>query len=195
MKIIAVTGGIGSGKSTVSAEFAALGAEVISADAVSHEIMLPGKNAYEAVVKLFGREILDSNDEIDRVRLADIVFSDAEKLNSLNSVTHRLIYEEIQRRIDSSEASTVCLEIPLLFSAKCPISIDASIAVTADKEIRLERVIVRDGCTAEQALVRMAKQLPDEYLAAHADFVIENNGDIEALKIKTAEIWQSLGLK
>lgn len=195
MKIIAVTGGIGSGKSTVSAEFAALGAEVISADAVSHEIMLPGKNAYEAVVKLFGREILDSNDEIDRVRLADIVFSDAEKLNSLNSVTHRLIYEEIQRRIDSSEASTVCLEIPLLFSAKCPISIDASIAVTADKEIRLERVIVRDGCTAEQALARMAKQLPDEYLAAHADFVIENNGDIEALKIKTAEIWQSLGLK
>ena len=195
MKIIAVTGGIGSGKSTVSAEFAALGAEVISADAVSHEIMLPGKNAYEAVVKLFGREILDSNDEIDRVRLADIVFSDAEKLNSLNSVTHRLIYEEIQRRIDSSEASTVCLEIPLLFIAKCPISIDASIAVTADKEIRLARVIVRDGCTAEQALVRMAKQLPDEYLAAHADFVIENNGDIEALKIKTAEIWQSLGLK
>ena len=144
MKIIAVTGGIGSGKSTVSAEFAALGAEVISADAVSHEIMLPGKNAYEAVVKLFGREILDSNDEIDRVRLADIVFSDAEKLNSLNSVTHRLIYEEIQRRIDSSEASTVCLEIPLLFSTKCPISIDASIAVTADKEIRLARVIVRD---------------------------------------------------
>ena len=115
MKIIAVTGGIGSGKSTVSAEFAALGAKVISADAVSHEIMLPGGSAYEAVVELFGSEILNTNGEIERAQLADIVFSDAEKLNSLNSVTHRLIYEEIQRRIDSSAASTVCLEIPLLF--------------------------------------------------------------------------------
>ncbi|MGN0178924.1 MAG: dephospho-CoA kinase [Monoglobaceae bacterium] len=195
MKIIAVTGGIGSGKSTVSGEFAALGAEMISADAVSHEIMLPGGSAYEAVVELFGCEILDTNGEIDRARLAEIVFSDADKLNLLNTVTHRLIYEEIQRRIDSSAANTVCLEIPLLFSAKCPISIDASIAVTADKEIRLSRVIKRDGCTKEQALSRMARQLSDEELAARADFVIENNGDIEALKIKTAEIWRSLGLK
>lgn len=195
MKIIAVTGGIGSGKSTVSGEFAALGAEMISADAVSHEIMMPGRCAYDAVIELFGREILDANGEINRARLAEIVFSDTDKLNLLNTVTHRLIYEEMQKKINSATASTVCLEIPLLFSAKCPISIDASIAVTADKEIRLSRVITRDGCTKEQVLSRMARQLSDEELAVRADFVIENNGDIEALKIKTAEIWQSLGLK
>ena len=99
MKVIAVTGGIGSGKSTVTNEFARLGARTISADSVAHENMARGGCAYDEIVGAFGSEIVGENGEINRARLADIVFSDDKKLALLNSITHRRVYDSIKRKI------------------------------------------------------------------------------------------------
>ena len=192
MKVVAITGGIGSGKSVVLDAFKDLGADVYSADAISHSIMLRGGLAYCDVLECFGDEILDDNREIDRKKLGDIVFSDKEKLEKLNEITHSKIYEELIRLAEASKCDIVCLEIPLLFSAKCPIKLDLSIGVVADEEIRLKRVMDRDLCTYEQAKARMKKQLPDSEIISRADCVIYNNGNIDEVRDKAREIYKTL---
>lgn len=195
MKIIAVTGGIGSGKSTVAKEFKNLGAVVISADEVSHLIMKKGGLAYNKVTEVFGDGILNADKEINRKSLAGIVFNDKDKLILLNSITHSIIYkvmaEEVKKAKDADK-DVVCLEIPLLFNDKCPIDYDMSIAVVADKEIRINRVINRDNCTRSEAESRMAKQLTDDKLKEYADCVVENNGDLAKLKKSVKEIYDRL---
>lgn len=192
MKVVALTGGIGSGKSTVLEEFKKLGAEIISCDEISHRIMLRGGIAYDEVVSSFGTEILDNNGEINRKILADIVFSNKNKLNLLNTIMHRLIYSEINLLIKKSCAKVICVEIPLLFTAKCPIHLDLKIAVTASRDIRIERVIKRDQCSIKQVEDRMANQISDEEISRKADYVIENTGDLETLKACVAELYYSL---
>lgn len=192
MKVIALTGGIGSGKSTVAAEFAKLGAEVIDSDKISYEIMLPEGSAYTEVVETFGGEILLDDEKINRKHLADIVFADNIKLKMLTDITHRLIYEEIQRRIDMSGAEVVCLEIPLLFTSECPVDINLKIAVVASCDIRLKRVVERDRCTEEQAKMRMAKQLSDEEMIRLSDCYIENSGDLEYLKEQVKIVYNKI---
>ncbi len=192
MKVIALAGGIGSGKSTVAAEFAKLGAEVIDSDKISYEIMLPGGSAYTEVVETFGGEILLDDEKINRKHLADIVFADNIKLKMLTDITHRLIYEEIQRRIDMSGAEVVCLEIPLLFTSECPVDINLKIAVVASCDIRLKRVVERDRCTEEQAKMRMAKQLSDEEMIRLSDCYIENSGDLEYLKEQVKIVYNKI---
>ena len=192
MKIIALTGGIGSGKSSALLEFQKLGAEIIDSDKISHMLMMRGKAAYNEVVAEFGREILSENGEIDRKRLAEIVFSDEKKLKRLNEITHTLIYNEIKRRISESDADVVCIEIPLLFSSENPLDLDMKIAVVANRETRISRVISRDGCERQQAEARMNRQLSDDEMRRLADCVIENNGDIKALEKRVCEIYKSL---
>ncbi len=192
MKVVAVTGGIGSGKSLVLEAFADLGADVLSADDVSHRIMLKGGSAYNEVIDAFGQDILDENSEIDRKKLGAIVFSDKEKLELLNSISHRIIYKELEAFVEKSGKDLVCLEIPLLFSAKCPIHLDLTIGVSADEETRIERVVKRDNSTREQALARMRNQLSDEEIQTLADCVIFNNGNIDEVYDKVEEIYKSL---
>ena len=192
MKTIALTGGIGSGKSSALFEFQKLGAEIIDSDKISHMLMMRGGAAYNEVVAEFGREILGGDGEIDRKKLAKIVFSDEKKLKRLNKITHTLIYKEIKRRIFESTADVVCIEIPLLFSSENPLDFDMKVAVVADRETRISRVISRDRTTREQAEARMNKQLSDDEMRRLADCVIENNGDIKALVRRVREIYKSL---
>lgn len=192
MKCIALTGGIGAGKSAAAAEFARLGAELIDSDKISREIMLPGESAYNKVVAEFGNGILMQDGAINRKALGDIVFSDREKLKKLNSITHTQIYEEIKRGISVSEAEVVCVEIPLLFTTECPIELDMKIAVIASPETRIKRAMARDNVTLEQVEARMDKQLSDEEIKALADCVIENDGDIELLRKQVEAIYNRL---
>lgn len=189
MKLIALTGGIGSGKSTVLNEFKKLGAFIISCDEISHRIMLPGGSAYREVREAFGDVILTANGEIDRKKLASIVFSDNKKLEIINGITHRLIYSEIKKQTENVTAAVICVEIPLLFTTECPLDIDYRIAVIADDDIRIERVIKRDNVSCEDVKVRMEKQLSNDEMSKKADFVIENNGDMKALKERTEYIY------
>ena len=192
MKLIAVTGGIGAGKSVVSNEFKKLGAYVLDADKVSHEIMMPGGSAYNDVVKEFGEGILFPDKSINRKMLGDIVFADNDKLNKLNQIMHSRIYSEIEKRIKKSEAEVVCLEIPLLFTTKCPLELDMKIAVIAPIDVKIARVMERDNSSKEQVLARMGKQLSDEEFSALADVVIENDGNIEFLTAQVCDIYNSI---
>ena len=192
MKIIAVTGGIGSGKSTVSNEFKKLGAYVVDTDAISHEIMMRGYSAYDMVVAEFGNGILSDDLEIDRKRLADIVFNDKNKLETLNSIMHKEIYAELQRRIEASDSDIVCAEIPLLFTAKCPIEIDVKVVVSASDDVRIRRVMLRDNCSADKVKERMANQLSDSEMCKLADVVIVNNGDIDLVREQVKAVFDSL---
>lgn len=192
MKIIAVTGGIGSGKSTVSNEFKKLGAYVVDTDAISHEIMMRGYSAYDMVVAEFGNGILSDDLEIDRKRLADIVFNDKNKLETLNSIMHKEIYAELQRRIEASDSDIVCAEIPLLFTARCPIEIDVKVVVSASDDVRIRRVMLRDNCSADKVKERMANQLSDSEMCKLADVVIVNNGDIDLVREQVKAVFDSL---
>lgn len=192
MKLIALTGGIGAGKSTVSSILEKLGAYVINADEASRELMQPEKEAYKAILNEFGNKILLDNKEIDRKALAEIVFSDKAKLAVLNKITHPLIYAEMRRRAELSKHSVVCMEIPLLFSTECPIKFDMSVAVITAPEIRIERVMKRDGATRKQAELRIANQLPDSELCRLADYVIENNNDTESVYAEAEKLYRGL---
>lgn len=192
MKLIVVTGGIGAGKSFVSKEFKRLGAYILDADKVSHEIMMPGGSAYNEVIKEFGEKILFPDKSINRKMLGNIVFADNDKLNKLNKIMHFRIYSEIEKRIEQSNAEVVCLEIPLFFTTQCPLEIDMKIAVIAPIEVKTARVMERDGASREQVISRMNKQLSNEEFSALADVVINNDGDEESLALQVAEIYNKL---
>lgn len=175
MKIIGVTGGIGSGKTTVSAIFKDYGAEIIDADEISRSITKKNTAAYFEIVNSFGAEILLSDGEINRKALAKKVFSDKISLELLNKITHKYVFEEMEKRIKTSEKEVVVLDVPLLFSSEFPFDCDLTVGVIADLEQRIKRVQIRDGLTREEIIKRIENQISDEELRKKADVIIENN--------------------
>lgn len=182
MKIIGVTGGIGSGKTTVSAMFKELGAEVVDADKISRSITKKNGAAYPDIVNAFGEEILLKSGEIDRKALAKKVFSDKKSLELLNKITHKYVFEEMRERIEKSKKEVVVLDVPLLFSSEFPFECDLTVGVTADREERIKRVETRDGMTREEIIKRIENQISDEVLREKADVIIENNTKESAFK-------------
>lgn len=191
MKIIGITGGIGSGKSTVSLEFESYGAEIIDADAISRSITLKKGLAYREIVEFFGEDIICNSGEIDRKKLAGIVFSDAEKLEVLNNITHKYIFEEMENRISSSKNDLVILDVPLLFSPDFKIECDIKIVVVADLENRINRVIKRDNTDRISVENRINSQLSDEEMKKLADIVIENDS-LDDMKKQVKKIVEML---
>ena len=175
MIILGITGGIGAGKSTVTKIFSELGADVVDADKIAREIMNKGQDAYNEVVVKFGEDILDGEGDVNRKKLASIVFNDKNKLELLNKITHGYVFAEMNKQISSSVAELVCLDVPLLFSSDFPIKYHKSLVVTADDETRINRVMKRDNCTIEQVKERISKQMKQEDMIKLADYVIENN--------------------
>lgn len=175
MKVLGVTGGIGSGKSTVSRMFEKFGAEVIDADEISRKVTSRNGAAYVEIAESFGGKILLPDGEINRKKLADTVFSDKSKLMLLNSITHKYIYEEINRRIEDSFSDLIVLDVPLLFSSDFSIKCDYTIGVTAELRERIRRVKRRDGILEEEILSRIENQISDADLREKADFIIEND--------------------
>lgn len=191
MKIIGITGGIGSGKSTVCAFFKELGATVIDADEISRSVTKKTGSAYGETVEFFGRDILLESGEIDRKRLAKIVFLDKEKLKVLNEITHKHIFEEMNMRINGAKTKVVVLDVPLLFSADFKIKCDLKIAVIAPKELRLIRAARRDNCKTADIEARMKNQMSDEEYRARADMCIVND-DLAKTKEQVKKIYESV---
>jgi len=179
MKIIGVTGGTGSGKSTLCALLGELGATVIDADKLSKKVSQKGGAAYEEIVREFGTGILDANGEIARKALGDIVFNDSEKLELLEKITHKHIFREMETAIKASTASVVVLDVPLLFQCNFPFNCDLTIATVADEKTRINRIMMRDGLSETQAKDRIRNQLSDAEYRKFADVVYENNGKQE----------------
>ncbi len=186
MKLIGLTGGIASGKSTAAEIFKELGFSVLIADQLARKVVEKGQPAHTEIVQTFGPQILDPAGEIDRKKLAELVFSNRELLQKLNAITHprvaALAAEEIQKR-ESMGVNTLIYEVPLLFETDMQGMFDAVILIAVPPEVQLRRLLDRNPqMTEEEAKSRIASQMPLEEKIKLADVVIDNSKDIEYLK-------------
>lgn len=197
MKVIGIVGGIGAGKTTVAAQLTKLiPIEIIEADTIGHEILLKGQAAYEPVLAAFGPSILDEQNEIVRKKLGAMVFSDPRKLQILNEITHPLIREEIERRIAwfkiVAPTHHILLEAALLIESGLIELVDTVIAVYAEENIRVERVVKREGLPAQAVIDRIKVQKKWEDFKEVSDFVVDNSISLEHTKMQLQEILKAL---
>jgi dephospho-CoA kinase len=196
MKTIGLTGGIGSGKSTVSQILAELGAFVIDADKVGHDIYLPGKEAWQQVTDAFGRDILAPDQTIDRKKLGALVFGSDEARKKLNAIVHPLMFKEIDRRIKAQRAEgftkPIVVEAAILIEANWFPLVDEVWLVVTNKNAVIERVATQRGMAAKDTEARIASQLSDDERRKHAQVVIENDGSLEELRQKIAKAWSRI---
>ncbi|MEW9081456.1 dephospho-CoA kinase [Caldanaerobacter subterraneus] len=192
MRVVGLTGGIGSGKSTVSEILAKLGAKIIDADLVSREIMEKGKEAYNEIVDCFGKEILDKEGNIDRKKLGSIVFSDKEKLKRLNEITHPKIIDKIKKMIEEEKDKdkVIVIDAALLIETGLYKLVDEVWLVVVDIDTQIKRVMERDGFSCEEALKRIKSQMPLEEKIKYADFIINNSKDLRKTEEQVRLLWQ-----
>ena len=190
MLLIGLTGGIGSGKSSVSGRLAERGAVVIDADAIVREVQAPGTPVLAAMVEQFGPEILNDDGTLDRQAVADVVFTDSDALAALNSIVHPAVTAEIARRMEV-EAGTdhvVVLDIPLLVESGRS-DLAGMIVVDLDPEVAIARLVERRGFKEADARARIARQVSREERVAKADLVIDNSGPLSELGPQIDRAW------
>jgi dephospho-CoA kinase len=191
--LIGLTGGIGSGKSTVSALLAQRGAVIIDADAITRELQQPGTDVFAAMVERFGTGIVASDGGLDRQAVADIVFNDAEALAALNKIVHPAVGVEIARRL-VEEAGTdhlVVLDVPLLVESGRD-DMAGLVVVDVDPEVAVQRLVEHRAMREDDVRARMARQASREDRRAKADVVIDNSGTLAELEAAVAEAWPRL---
>lgn len=195
MKIIGLTGGIASGKSTVARYFVEQGIPLVYADIVAHEIMEVGTPAYNDIVDVFGTSVLSEDKTIHRGKLGAIVFNDRSLLDTLNSITHPRVAERAASLFDEYRQHNHPLavyEVPLLFEIGLQDQFDAIVLVTLPPDLQLERLISREGIAKEDALARIRSQMPLKEKRALSHYVIENTGNFEMLYNQAANILKKL---
>jgi len=190
--LIGLTGNIATGKSAVARMLAGLGATVIDADRVAHEVMEPGGAAYAAVVDAFGPEVLNPGGAVDRRRLGDIVFRDPAALARLEAAVHPAVLLEVGRRIAEAEADVVVVEAIKLIEAGMHRAYDALWVVTAPRRVQIERLVRERGMTHDEAALRGDAQPPQEEKAALADRVLVNDGTLAQLRARVEAAWEHL---
>lgn len=191
MLIVALTGGIGSGKSTVGAIFADLGALVVDSDQLAREVIERGSTGFEEVVAEFGDQIL-KNGDIDRAALGGIVFQNSEKLRKLESITHPLIRAAFKDFVDNSPADSIVInQIPLLVESNANYNFDVVITVSASDDVRRGRLIKR-GLQEAEITRRFAAQATDSEREKIADFIIKNDGQTSDLIGEVEKVWHKL---
>jgi dephospho-CoA kinase len=193
VRLIGLTGGIGSGKSTVSALLALKGATIIDADAITRELQQPGSPVLAAMVERFGEGILTGDGTLDRAAMADLAFADPEALADLGAIVHPAVGAEIARRLEA-EAGTdhvVVLDVPLLVESGRD-DMAALVVVDVDAEVALQRLTTHRGMREDDVRARMARQASREERLAKADFVIDNSGTPEDLAARVDEVWAEL---
>ncbi len=191
-RIVGVTGGLGSGKTTVC-DFLRQGrAPVISADEISRCLMRPGYPIYDRTVEEFGEDVLDADGQLDRRLLGARVFSDAEARRRLNGITHPAIVDEMRRQVSRAKgqgAQVVVLDVPLLYEAGLEAMCDEVWVVWCRPEQQVRRVVQRDGLSEDEARRRLEAQMPLEQKVQRADRVIDNSGSKESLVAQVEEAW------
>lgn len=202
-RVIALSGGIGTGKSTVSAMLAARGAVLIDADAIVHRLQARGAPMLAELAAAFGPEILTADATLDRERLAGIVFADPDARRRLNAIVHPKVGVEMARQLEAARreaAPLVVLDIPLLFESRAAgarggasaLPFDATVLVHAPRELQIQRTMARDRCARELAEARLAAQMPIDDKRALADHVIDNGGSLEETERQVETLWKLL---
>ena len=189
--IVGLTGQTGAGKSTAAEVFLGQGFVHIDADQISREVVEPGKPCLDELFDFFGNNIKNPDGSLNRKVLASIAFSDKKKLESLNTICHPFITEEIFERIkyyQNCGEHFVLLDAPTLFESRASDFCDLIISVIADPDIRRDRIMKRDGLTEEEALCRMNAQLPEDFFIKQSDHVIRNNDGLEKLCALSEEV-------
>ena len=195
MMIVGLTGSIGTGKSTVTHFFKELGAHVIDWDELAREVTHPYSKAWEKIVTCFGKDILNDDLTINRQKLAELVFSDAERLETLNQIIHPEVFKEDERitsEIENLDPDALIIkDIPLLFEVARPIFMDKTVVVAASEQTQLNR-LEEKGMSREDAQNRIKSQLPLEEKIKSADFVVNNDGPLEKTRKQVEEIYSLL---
>lgn len=193
--VIGLTGGIACGKSTVSAKLKELGAAVIDADLLARDVVRKGEIAYNKIVRCFGEDILLPRGEIDRKRLGSIVFSDKEKLELLNSITHPEIISRLKekiRELKSEGVKVIVVDAAILIEVGLHKYVDSVWVVTVDRETQVKRLINRDKFDYREAENRINSQFTNEVREKYADVIIDNNKPIEEVGKKLEELWNNI---
>lgn len=189
---VGLTGGIGSGKSTVARLLAEQGALVIDADQIAREVVKPGEPALTEIIERFGPEVVASDGSLDRGALAAIVFADTAALSVLNAITHPRIAQRTAELMEqAADDAVVVYDVPLMVENNATDGWDAVIVVEADHQVRVHRLIER-GLSPEDIEARMSRQASDEERRAVADVLIVNSGDLDDLRDQVTRSWNSL---
>ncbi|MBW3833446.1 dephospho-CoA kinase [Aeromonas hydrophila] len=183
MYVVAITGGIGSGKTTVANQFAELGIEVVDADVIAREVVEPGTPALATIAAHFGSEVITPDGQLDRRRLRERVFTDPQAKGWLNALLHPLIRTEMQRQCAAARSPYCLLVVPLLVENRLTALANRVLVIDVDEATQLERTCRRDGVSREQAQAILAAQASRAERLAAADDVLDNqNGTPEAIK-------------
>ena len=193
--LIGLTGNIATGKSLVGEMLAGLGANVIDADRVAHEVMRAGGPAFSAVVDAFGPTVLAADGTIDRAKLGDIVFRDASALERLEAAVHPFVIAEVGRRIARATEPVVVVEAIKLIEAGMHRGYDALWVVTAPRHLQIERLMAARGLTQEEAVLRVDAQPPQEEKAVMADRILVNDGSLDQLQQEVQRAWAQLQVR
>lgn len=193
--IIGLTGGIASGKSTVSALLKEHGIPIVDADLIAREVVEPGKSVYQQIVEYFGEGILLADRQIDRKKLGEIVFSEESKRQALNAIVHPEVRKEMSRQAQDALKrgnKLVVMDIPLLFESKLEHMVDKIVLVYVPADIQLTRLMERDEIDEQQAMKRIRAQLPIETKKAVADYIIDNSGTREQTREQVERLLATL---
>lgn len=195
---VGLTGGIGSGKSAVSAGLSSYGATVIDADAIAREVVEPGTPGLSEVVAEFGERVLAEDGGLDRAVLGEIVFADQDRLARLNAIVHPRVGERSGQLMEEALAAgteVVVYDVPLLVENGLGSLYDVVVVVDAPDEVRVERVSRDRGLPREQVRARIRAQADRDTRLAAADLVVDNSGNRDALRVRVAELWRELSAR
>lgn len=190
--IIGLTGNIATGKSLVAGILNELGAEIIDADKLAHEVVQPGTEVYRQVVSIFGKCVIRSDGEIDRVKLGQIVFADPEAMRRLEKVIHPAVIARVQEILATTKATVVVIEAIKLLETGMDSICDAIWVVTSPREVQVQRLMEERGLTQQEAKLRIDAQPSQEEKILRADVVIDNGGTIAATRDQVSRLWAQI---
>lgn len=193
---VGLTGGIASGKSTVSRIFAGFGAKVLDADEVAREVLLPGQPAWTRLRQAFGQEFFRPDGTVKRKQLRKLVFADAEKRSQLNAIVHPEVMKEISRRseswLSSDQAGVLLVDVPLLLEVGVANRFDKVVVVYVSESIQIQRLLQRDGISEEEAQQALDVQMALSQKVEQADYLIDNSGSLAETRIQVEKVWEEL---
>lgn len=196
VSLIALTGGIASGKSTVAALLADRGAAVVDADAIVRDVQAPGSTVLARIVEEFGERMLREDGSLDRAALGAAVFGDPDRLAALNAIVHPAVREESERRfasaLEADPSATVVYDVPLLAEARASDPWDLVVVTHAPASVRLARLVEERGMSEADARARIASQVPDEERLRLADVVIDTDSSLEDTEAQVDALWERL---